>query len=29
MDKVEIWLLDPDTTFEQIDRIANVEEDED
>ena len=28
MDEVEQWLLDPDTTFEEIDRIANGEEDE-
>ena len=29
MDEVEQWLLDPDTTFEEIDMIANGEEDED
>lgn len=29
MDEVEIWLLDPDTTFEEINRIANGEENED
>lgn len=29
MDEVEQWLLDQDTTFEEIDMIANGEEDED